>query len=162
VPDVIGKSESAARKAIEGTKANFKVKEETVKQDSGEKSGTVLAVTPDPSGQYPSGTEFTLTVSTGKELVEVPNVVTVPREDAAKQLKELGFQVGYKEGVDPNAVDQTVIAQSVKANTKVAKGSTITLTINTLPEETPTTTPSTTPSETPELPTETPPITIGG
>ncbi|MEI8406969.1 MULTISPECIES: Stk1 family PASTA domain-containing Ser/Thr kinase [unclassified Kribbella] len=162
VPDVIGKSESAARKAIEGTKANFKVKEETVKQDSGEKSGTVLAVTPDPSGQYPSGTEFTLTVSTGKELVEVPNVVTVPREDAAKQLKELGFQVGYKEGVDPNAVDQTVIAQSVKANTKLAKGSTITLTINTLPEETPTTTPSTTPSETPELPTDTPPITIGG
>src|SRR5262249_55889858 len=63
VPDVIGKSESAARKALEGTSANFKVKDKVVEQDSEEKKGTVLAVSPDPNGQYPSGQEFTLTVS---------------------------------------------------------------------------------------------------
>ncbi|TCO24789.1 serine/threonine-protein kinase [Kribbella steppae] len=160
VPDVIGKSESSARKALEGTAANFKVKDKTVEQDSGEKAGTVLAVSPDPTGQYPSGTEFTLTVSSGKEMIEVPNVVTVPQDDATKQLKDLGFQVGYATGTDPNAVDQTVIQQSVKANTKAPKGSLITLTINDLPESTPSTTPSPTPSETPEDPT-TPPI-IGG
>ncbi|GAB2680943.1 Stk1 family PASTA domain-containing Ser/Thr kinase [Kribbella swartbergensis] len=161
VPDVIGKSESQARKAIEGTAANFKVKDETVKQDSAEKEGTVLAVSPDPSGQYPAGQEFTLTVSTGKELVEVPNVVTVPVDDATKTLKDLGFTVGYKQGSDPNAVPQTVLQQSVKAGTKAAKGSLITLTVNNPPEQTPTQTPTTTPSETPDDPV-TPPITIGG
>jgi hypothetical protein len=161
VPDVIGKSQSQARKALEGTAANFKVKEATVKQDSAEKEGTVLAVNPDPAGQYPSGTEFTLTVSTGKELVEVPNVVTVPVEDATEQLKKLGFTVGYANGQDPSKVDQTVLAQSLTANKKYPKGTTITLTINNLPEETPTPTPTPTPTDTPEDPT-TPPITIGG
>jgi beta-lactam-binding protein with PASTA domain/tRNA A-37 threonylcarbamoyl transferase component Bud32 len=159
VPDVIGKSESQARKALEGTAGNFKVKEETVKQDSAEKEGTVLAVSPDPNGQYPSGQVFTLTVSSGKEMVEVPNVITVPADDAADQLKKLGFQVGYATGQDPNAVDGTVLKQSVKGGTKAPKGSTITLTINQLPENTPT--PTDTPSNTPGDP-NTPPITIGG
>ena len=159
VPDVIGKSESQARKALEGSAGNFKVKEATVKQDSGEKAGTVLAVSPDRTGEYPSGTEFTLTVSSGVELVEVPNVVSVPQDDAAQQLKSRGFVVGYKNGTDPNYGPDVVIAQSAKAGTKIAKGSTITLTVNNPPE--PSDTPSNTPSETPENP-ETPPITIGG
>ena len=82
----------------------------------------MLAVSPDPSGQYPTGTEFTLTVSSGKELVDVPDVVTVPADDAADQLKKLGFQVGYDDRQDPNAVDGTVLKQSVKAGTKAAEG----------------------------------------
>ena len=161
VPNVIGMSESKARKALEGSSGNFKVKDGTVKRDSSENAGTVLAVSPDPNGQYASGSEFTLTVSTGKELVEVPNVVTVPQDDATQQLKQLGFQVGYATGNDPTKVDQTVIRQSVKAGNKVPKGSTITLTINQLPDSPPPTqtpTPTPTPSDTPI----TPPITIGG
>ncbi len=160
MPDVIGKSESSARKALEGTAGNFKVKDATVKQDSSEKEGTVLAVSPDPNGQYPSGQEFTLTVSTGEVQVEVPDVVTQVQDDAASTLKQLGFRVGFANGADPNAADQTVIQQSVKAGTKAAKGTLITLTINNLPQNTP---PPSEPS-TPE-PTNTPPITppiIGG
>jgi beta-lactam-binding protein with PASTA domain len=159
VPDVIGKSESQARKLLEDSSGKFKVTEESKQQDSGEKAGTVLAISPDPNGQYPSGTEFTLTVSSGKELVEVPNVVSVPQDDATKQLKDLGFQVGYKNGQDPNYGPDAVIAQSQKAGSKITKGSTITLTVNTEPDE-PSDTPSTTPS-TPESP-GTPGITIGG
>ncbi|WP_433164046.1 Stk1 family PASTA domain-containing Ser/Thr kinase [Kribbella sp. CA-247076] len=162
VPDVIGESESAARKAIEGTAANFKVKDATQEQDSPEKEGTVLAVSPDPGGQYPSGTEFTLTVSTGKELVEVPDVVTMVQDEATRTLKEAGFKVGYGEQAqDPSKPDQTVLRQSVKPGTKVAKGSLITLTVNSLPENTPTPTPTPTPTDTPDDPV-TPPITIGG
>jgi serine/threonine-protein kinase len=161
VPDVIGKSESAARKAIEGTKANFKVKEDVKTENSAEKEGTVLAVSPDPSGQYPPGTEFTLTVSSGKEMVEVPNVVTMTQDDATKTLKDLGFKVGYEQAQDPGKPDQTVLQQSVKANTQAVKGSLVTLTINMLPENTPTPTPTPTNTETPDDPV-TPPITIGG
>ncbi|WP_329483200.1 Stk1 family PASTA domain-containing Ser/Thr kinase [Kribbella sp. NBC_01510] len=160
VPDVIGKSENAARKALEGTAGNFKVKDATVKQDSSEKEGTVLAVSPDPNGQYPSGQEFTLTVSSGKEQVEVPNVVTQVQDDAAATLKQLGFRVGYTSGVDPSAPDQTVLQQSVKGGTKAPKGSLITLTINNLPQNSP---PPSQPTDTPSsTPTDTPRITIGG
>ncbi|HEU4948695.1 MAG TPA: Stk1 family PASTA domain-containing Ser/Thr kinase [Kribbella sp.] len=160
VPDVIGKSESAARKALEGTAGNFKVKDATIKQDSPEKEGTVLAVSPDPNGQYPSGQEFTLTVSSGKEQVEVPNVVTQTQDDATAALKQLGFRVGYTSGVDPNAADQTVIQQSVKAGTKAPKGSLITLTINNPPQNTP---PPSQPTDTPSsTPTDSNPPIIGG
>jgi serine/threonine-protein kinase len=82
VPDVIGKSENSARKALEGTAGNFKVKDETIKQDSAEKEGTVLAVSPDPTGSTERQV-FTLTVSSGKEQVEVPSVVTQVQDDAA-------------------------------------------------------------------------------
>ena len=159
VPDVIGKSESAARKALEGTAANFKVKDKVVEQDSDEKKGTVLAVSPDPNGQYPSGQEFTLTVSSGVTNVEVPNVVTVPADDAAKQLKDLGFQVGYKYGNDPNSPDGIVLAQSVPGGTKKPKGTTVTLTVNNPQEPTP---PPSQPTDTPTETPSSPGITIGG
>ncbi|WP_329004656.1 Stk1 family PASTA domain-containing Ser/Thr kinase [Kribbella sp. NBC_00709] len=159
VPDVIGKSESAARKALEGTSANFKVKDKVVEQDSDEKKGTVLAVSPDPNGQYPSGQEFTLTVSSGVTNVEVPNVVTVPADDAAKQLKDLGFQVGYKYGNDPNSPDGIVLAQSIPGGTKKPKGTTVTLTVNNPQEPTP---PPSQPTDTPTDNPSSPGITIGG
>jgi serine/threonine-protein kinase len=161
VPNVIGMSESKARKALEDSAGNFKVKDEAVQQDSDKPKGEVLSVSPDPNGSYASGTEFTLTVSSGREMVEVPNVVTVPVEDATAQLKKLGFTVGYENGQDPSKVDQTVLAQSLTANKQYPKGSTITLTVNNLPEQTPTPSETPTPTETPEDPT-TPPITIGG
>lgn len=165
VPDVIGKSESAARKALEGTSANFKVKDETIEKDSPEKKGTVIDISPDRTGEYPAGTVFTLTVSTGVENIEVPSVVTQTQDDATNTLKQLGFRVGYATADNPGAPDQTVLQQSVKAGTKAPKGTLITLTINdheeqpTPPPSSPTPTPTDTPPTT--LPT-TPGLTIGG
>jgi serine/threonine-protein kinase len=162
VPDVIGKSESAARKALEGTSANFKVKDKTIEQDSDQKKGIVLAVSPDPTGRYPSGQEFTLTVSTGKTDVDVPNVVTQTFDDAKLTLEQAGFRVGQTFGNDQNQAEGTVLKQSVKAGSKAAKGTLITLTVNKLQEETP---PPSTPteSETPPPSTPTSPaITIPG
>ena len=45
-------------------------------------------------------------MSSGKEQVEVPNVVTQVQDDAAATLKQLGFRVGYTSGVDPSAPDR--------------------------------------------------------
>jgi eukaryotic-like serine/threonine-protein kinase len=161
VPNVIGMSESKARSTLKNSSGQFKVKDESVEQESDQKKGVVLAVNPDPNGTYAQGTEFTLTISSGKQEIEVPNVVTVPVDDATKQLKDLGFQVGYKYGNDPNSPDQTVLEQSVPGGTKKPKGTTITLTVNNpqQPSKTPPPSePSNTPSETPD----TPGITIGG
>jgi beta-lactam-binding protein with PASTA domain len=161
VPDVIGKSESAARKALEGTAANFKVKDKAIEQDSDQKKGTVLAVSPDPNGQYPSGQEFTLTISSGKTEVDVPNVVTQSYDDAKLTLEQAGFRVGYVFGNDPNAADGQVLQQSLKANSKAPKGSLITLTVN--KQQEPSSPPPSQPTDTPPPSTPTTPgITIGG
>jgi serine/threonine-protein kinase len=160
VPDVIGMSESKARNALEDAKGQFKVKDKSIERDSEEKKGVVLAVSPDPNGQYPSGQEFTLTISSGKTNVDVPNVVTQTYDDAKLTLEQAGFRVGYTFSNNPNAADGTVLEQSVKAGTKAPKGSLITLTVN--KQEEPSTPPST-PSDTPPPSTPTTPgITIGG
>jgi len=98
-------------------------------------------------------------VSSGVTNVEVPNVVTVPADDAAKQLKDLGFQVGYKYGNDPNSPDGIVLAQSIPGGTKKPKGTTVTLTVNNPQEPTP---PPSQPTDTPTETPSSPGITIGG
>jgi serine/threonine-protein kinase len=161
VPDVIGLSESKARKALEDSKGQFKVKDKSIEQDSDEKKGTVLAVSPDPNGQYPSGQEFTLTISSGVTNVEVPNVVTQSYDDAKLTLEQAGFRVGYVFGNDPNAADGQVLQQSLKAGSKAPKKTLITLTVN--KQEEPSSPPPSQPTDTPPASTPTSPgITIGG
>jgi eukaryotic-like serine/threonine-protein kinase len=162
VPDVIGKSENDAKKALEGTAANFKVTDKVKEADSDQKKGTVIAVSPDPAGTYPAGTKFTLTVSNGVVNVDVPNVVTQTFDDAKLTLEQAGFRVGQTFGNDPNQAEGTVLNQSKKAGTKEPKGTLITLTVNRLqPTNTPSSTPTETESPPPSSPT-TPVITIPG
>jgi serine/threonine-protein kinase len=153
VPDVRGKSEQDARDALENSPGKFEVASKTNTVDSVQPKDTVVSISPDAGGQYAPGTRFTLTLSSGSVKVEVPDVTTQIQDDATNTLKQLGLTVGYlQDNSDPNAVEGTVIKQSVKAGSKVAKGTKVVLTIATAPTEpsnTPSTTPSTTPTETP-------------
>ncbi|GAA3078879.1 serine/threonine-protein kinase [Kribbella aluminosa] len=159
VPDVIGMSESKARKQIESANGQFTVKSQAVEQDSDQKKGTVIAVSPDPGSQYPPGTEFTLTVSSGVVQVDVPDVVTQTFNDAKVTLEQAGFRVGQTLGNDQNAADGAVLQQSIKAGTKAPKGKLIILTVNKLQ---PTAPPSSTPTDNPSGGPSTPVITIPG
>jgi beta-lactam-binding protein with PASTA domain len=159
VPNVIGKSESEARDLLKNSPGKFLVTSKSDTVDNEAPAGTVVGISPDPSGQYPPGTKFTLTLSSGSVKVDVPDVTTQIQDDATKTLKDLGLNVGYKQdSSDPNAVEGTVIKQSVKPGTKVAKGTTVTLTIAVKPSQP---TPTPTPTDTPTDP-NSPPITIGG
>ncbi|MFD7153367.1 Stk1 family PASTA domain-containing Ser/Thr kinase [Kribbella sp. NPDC059898] len=160
VPDVIGMSESKARKALEAAAGQFTVKDQVVEQDSDQKKGVVIGLNPDAGGTYPPGTEFTLIVSSGVVQVDVPNVVTQTFDDAKLTLEQAGFRVGQTFGNDQNAAEGAVLQQSVKANTKAPKGTLITLTVNKLQEQ-PTPPPST-PTDNPSGGPSTPVITIPG
>ncbi|TDD59016.1 Stk1 family PASTA domain-containing Ser/Thr kinase [Kribbella antibiotica] len=149
---LIGLPEDQVRSKLENAQGQFKVASKNIEKDSEEKAGTVLAISPDTGQKYGSGTTFTLTVSSGKVNVEVPNLLTVTADDAIAQLKAKGFVPGQKYGEDPNAVDGTVIAQSVEGGKTAPKGSTITITINRLPEDDPSDPPSSTPTTTPIIP----------
>jgi serine/threonine-protein kinase len=158
VPDVIGKTESEARNLLKNSPGKFQVASKSDTVDSQSPAGTVVSIAPDPGSQYPPGTKFTLTVSTGTVKVPVPDVTTQVQADATKTLKDLGLNVGYlQDSSNPNAVEGTVVKQSVKAGTQVDKGTKVTLTIAVKPTPTPTPTPTPSPSDS-----SSPPITIGG
>jgi serine/threonine-protein kinase len=160
VPDVIGKTESQARTLLGNPPGNFEVATDSKSQDDPAPAGQVLSISPDPSNKYPAGTVFTLTISTGNVKVEVPDVTTQTQADATNTLKQLGLNVGLTQLPDPNAVEGTVIQQSIKPKTKVDKGTKVIITIAVKPVET-TPTPSPTPSGDPSSD-PTPTITLPG
>jgi serine/threonine-protein kinase len=163
VPDVIGKSEKTARELIEDAPGNFKVADKVRTEDDESAKGTVLQVDPDQTGKYPSGQEFTLTVSSGSVKVTVPDVTKQNQDDAANTLKSAGLQVGYENApYDPNAREGTVVSQSVAPGQKVDKGTKVILRIATAAPTQPTNTPTDTPTDPdPTDPTDTPPASIG-
>ncbi|HZX06593.1 Stk1 family PASTA domain-containing Ser/Thr kinase [Kribbella sp.] len=160
VPNVIGMSESKARTQIEAGAGQFTVKAQSIQQDSDQKKGIVLAVSPDPGGTYPAGTEFTLTVSSGVVQANVPDVVTQTFADAKQTLEQAGFRVGQTFGNDPNAAEGAVLKQSVPANTKAPKGTLVILTTNKLQPTPPPSSP--TPTDNPSGGPSTPVITLPG
>ena len=154
VPDVIGLPESEARTKLEAAPANFEVAAKANEVDSDAEKGTVVSISPDANGQYAPGTKFTLTISSGSVKVEVPDVTAQIQDDATNALKAVGLTVGYAQQEDPNAVEGTVVKQSIAPKTKVAKGTKVIITIAVTPAEptpTPTPTPTDTPSETPTI-----------
>ncbi len=75
-----------------------------------------------------SGKAIACRVSSGK-VVAVPNVVGMSKEDAAAALQNAGLKANPVEGgYDDNLSAGTVTAQSTAADTRVAAGTTITIT----------------------------------
>lgn len=75
----------------------------------------------------------------------VPNVVGKTEADAKVELRGFNIQIVYQE--DTSKENGVVLRQSIKAGTSVAKGSKITLTVNSI---TPKPTPEPTPEPTPD------------
>ncbi|GAA0935820.1 Stk1 family PASTA domain-containing Ser/Thr kinase [Kribbella koreensis] len=158
VPDVVGKLEDDARKALENAAGQFKVASKSKEVDNEAPKGTVLSIDPGQDGQYAKGTKFTLTVSSGQVEVTVPDVTTLSKDDATAQLKALGLTVGYvNDDTNPTAPEGTVTKQSVAANSKVKEGTKVTLSIAVKAPPTPPSTDPTDPGNT-----ETPIIPGGG
>lgn len=91
--------------------------------------GRVISQDPLPQAEgHHRGDTVTLTISQGRELIEVPNVVNKAADDAIATLQAAGFVVktgkplGY-------AVANRIFSQSEKAGSKIPKGSEITLSI---------------------------------
>jgi serine/threonine-protein kinase len=130
VPDVRGIFFGAAQKALLG--AGFTVKRVEQSSDTVDK-GRVIGT--DPSARVPieKGTLVTVTVSTGPELVPVPNVVGAPQDSAKSDLQNAGFKVTVKTQTDDKVAAGNVISVSPVVGTKLAKGATVAMTVSTGP-----------------------------
>jgi serine/threonine-protein kinase len=147
VPNFKGMSFADAQKLASGKGLNVT---QTPKKDDS-KAGTVLDQDQAAGSSIASGGTINLTVSAGPDQVPVPDVTGMSLKDACDAITHAEL-VCQKGGFVNSSVPYGNVASSdPKANTSVAKGSTVTLTISAgqpTPSPSPTATPTPTPTPT--------------
>jgi len=123
VPNVVGKSEAAAVKALRAQ--GFQVK--TVNAVSSKPSGKVLAQSPAAGARVSRGSTVTVRVSRG--LVTVPDTVGHSRDDAVAAIRGAGLKP--KAFIVPSSQAKgTVVAQKPQGGKRVPGGSAVRLNVS--------------------------------
>ena len=133
VPNVVGQTEDEARATLkaEGFTVSTEYEENPDFED-----GEVSAQDPAAGEEAESGSEVTLTVSSGEQHVEIPDVVGLSEADARSVLGDEGFRDIRPELVfDPEVEAGEVIAQNPEAGEEAPLSATITLQISQGAEE---------------------------
>ncbi len=81
------------------------------------------------------GTKVTLTVSTGKEGIAVPQVTGISYEEAKNTLEKAGFVVNKNESSSATVEINMVISQNPESGSKATKGSAVTIVVSTGAED---------------------------
>jgi eukaryotic-like serine/threonine-protein kinase len=150
VPNVVGRSESAARSLLEN--AGFEVVAD--EQSSGDvPAGQVISQDPAAGTTQQRGSVVTILVSTGPEQVRVPNVTGQRADDAEVALRDAGFNVNRRSVTDESVPDGDVVRTEPAAGSEQPRGSSVTLIVSSGPPETTTTTTTTTTTAPPPTPT---------
>ncbi|MBA3264633.1 MAG: Stk1 family PASTA domain-containing Ser/Thr kinase [Thermoleophilaceae bacterium] len=119
VPDVTGLSRDSAEDLL--AKAGLEIAVE--ERESEEPEDDVIAQNPAAGTEVERGSAVTITVSTGIEMVSVPNVVGLSRRDAAQQLRSVGLVPAQRDvDVTDPGQDGAVIDQRPAAGIEVEKG----------------------------------------
>ncbi|NLT55995.1 MAG: Stk1 family PASTA domain-containing Ser/Thr kinase [Actinomycetales bacterium] len=128
VPNVMRMSPVDARRALE--EAGFQVvPENEVRPSTIEDLDKVVDTDPPPGAQVPSDRPVRLTVGSGPEQVQVPNVVGQGVDSARATLESAGFRVDTRR-VDGTAPEGRVVEQSTAAGQPQLKGATITIQVS--------------------------------
>jgi eukaryotic-like serine/threonine-protein kinase len=133
VPAVEGQSLAAAKTAIQ--QARLQVGQVQQQSSSQVASGDVISTSPTAGQTVAINTSVEIFVSSGKPLVNVPNVVGQPQDSAKSALQAAGFQVTTSPQADP-AKAGNVISENPSGGTDAPSGSTVTLVISTGPAKT--------------------------
>jgi eukaryotic-like serine/threonine-protein kinase len=133
VPDVVGLSSDSAEASLAAEGFGVAVEE----QESEEAVGEVIAQSPEGGAQVNRGTTVTITVSTGIEQVEVPDVVGLSPGDAASQISSAGLTpVRTERDVTDPAQDGVVIEQRPGAGVELDEGGQVVIIVGVLqPDE---------------------------
>ncbi len=126
VPPVIGKNQNEADQILRdaGLKpARLEAPDEV------NPAGRVTAQDPAADVQVKKGATVSYTVSSGKPIIDVPDVRNRPVQSATDALTTAGFLVTANQ-VNSDVTPGTVIDQAPAAGTRQAKGSTVTLTVS--------------------------------
>lgn len=128
VPPVVGLTSEAARQQLSARGLEISETEEPSERPVGE----VTAQSPDAGTRVEPGSTVEVTVSSGPDQTEVniPNVVGQIRSDAVSSIRDAGLTATVIE--EPTTIlpqDGRVIDQTPSGGTKVAEGTSVTLTV---------------------------------
>ena len=125
VPDVLDQTEESARQELQ--QAGFEVSVvEAADDDTPE--GLVSAQSPDPGIQADRGSTVQITISTGPDVVPVPDVTGMEAAEARAALEEAGFRPrGVARDTAEPSEEGIVLEQDPPGTTEVERGSTVTI-----------------------------------
>ena len=131
VPNVVGQESQVAQQLLQG--AGFQVSVQSEPSDT-VPSGRVTRTDPAANTQVKRGSSVNMFVSTGPQLVDVPNVVGQMQNQATQTLQQAGFQVFVsQQGVSNPSDNGRVLAQNPPGGGQQPKGSGVTLTVGKFP-----------------------------
>jgi eukaryotic-like serine/threonine-protein kinase len=125
VPDVLGQSESSATTELED--AGFAVAVSQAPSDDTQE-GLVSAQSPSPGTEAARGSTVQITISTGPELVEVPDVVDEDVATARALIRDAGLRPAtvFEDVTDPSQ-DGIVLDQDPGGGSEASPGSVVTI-----------------------------------
>jgi serine/threonine-protein kinase len=132
VPDVLGLSRESAEARLRDEGFGVAVEE----QESDEPEGDVIAQSPEGGSEVRRGETVTITVSTGRAQVSVPDVIGLSESQARNRLTGAGLQPSVQERTvtDPSQ-DGVVVEQRPGSGTEVDEGSGVVIVIGRLEEQ---------------------------
>jgi len=125
VPSVVGQSSTDA--VAELTRAGLDT--QIVEVNSDRDQGTVTGQFPSAGTVVVEGTRVRINVSKGPKPVTVPNVVGLPYDQAASELRRAGFDVARFD-LDSDLARGIVVDQEPSGGSESSKGATITLSVS--------------------------------
>jgi serine/threonine-protein kinase len=134
VPDVTGLSRDSAEARLRDEGLDVAVEEE----ESDEPEGNVISQSPGAGAEVARGETVSITVSTGRPQVDVPDVVGLGEDRASRRLSSAGLSpVRQERTVTDPSQDGRVIEQRPGPGTEVDEGADVVIVIGVLePEET--------------------------
>jgi len=130
VPDVLDQTEESARQELQ--QAGFEVSVVEAPDDD-TPEGLVSAQSPDPGIQADRGSTVQITISTGPDVVPVPDVTGMEAPDARSALEGAGFRPRgvAQDTTDPDE-EGIVLDQDPPGTTEAERGSTVTIVVGRL------------------------------
>jgi len=135
VPPVVGLSEEEARRVIED--AELVVGDVDEEPDPNIEEGFVISSSPVAGQEISPAIPVDLVVSSGPEVVVLPDVTGMSERDATAELNGLGLRVAVNEEYDDDVADGDVIRTEPEAGQEVLSGDTILLVVSLGPEPVP-------------------------
>jgi eukaryotic-like serine/threonine-protein kinase len=127
IPQVRGKSQGDARNALGALPVDVNT---TQRFDDNVPKDHVIGTSPAAGTQVRAHTPVTLIVSSGPQLLTVPDITGDNQDDATNQLQNVGFDVNVVQQFSDNVDQGTVISQDPGAGAQLEKGHTVTITVS--------------------------------
>jgi eukaryotic-like serine/threonine-protein kinase len=127
IPQLRGKSQGDAEDALGALPVAVST---TQRFDDNVPKGQVIDTSPAAGTQVRAHTPVTLIVSSGPQLLPVPDVTGASQDDATNQLQNAGFDVNVVQQFSDTVDQGTVISQDPGAGSQLEKGHTVTITVS--------------------------------